>query len=526
MMKRFSRATRILSVLFVLFLLLSGCTTLSDLRAKKDEGAVAVAIAASIAKDGSAWIPCKQFSPAIHIKGDVREAYLTADRSRVVVLEESGELYTAKPAQLEKRTTIAQNAESVEALRDDGIVYTAALTNDEIVYYRYMFRGTAPVQMDLASFVSASDTCSLLFCTHDGAVMRFAADGSLPSYNDQYNGTINPVAVSNDSSIFVISVADGSVCTTYLYDAGERQKLFSLDMEEINTQAFFSADQEQLVVIDTNSTLVFLKKPGEDAIEVELPMLLEWEIPMTESGPLTESPAADTVYLLVQTDDYGLMDLYAVSMDGEREKVLGDVRQAITKDGRIYYIDEDYTLFCADLDGANYANESKISSNVYSVQTSPDGKSVCYSKNLTENGVGSLYIYSPDKDESTRVTTNASFLFIDLSSINSYYIYDYELFSDDGKYLYYFEDVADVGDSSYSVGSLMRFCLKDGETKTVLVDSMIYVGSERTDGAVASDYFWTEQYFSGDSTQIRCDLLLYENDEKVSLAQGVLHTTD
>ena len=71
---------------------------------------------------------------------------------------------------------------------------------------------------------------------------------------------------------------------------------------------------------------MFLKKPGEDAIEVELPMLLEWETPMTESGPLTESPAADTVYLLVQTDDYALMDLYAVSMDGEREKVLGDVR--------------------------------------------------------------------------------------------------------------------------------------------------------------------------------------------------------
>lgn len=525
-MKRISRTIRVLSVLFALFFLLSGCTTFSDLRAKKDAGADAVTITASIAKDGSAWIPCKQFSPAIHIKGDIREAYLTADRDRVVVLEESGKLYTAKPAQLEKRTTIAQNARSVEALRDDGIVYTAALTNDEIVYYRYMFRGDAPVQMDLADFICASDTCSLLYCTHEGAIMRLSADGSLPAYMGQYNGTIDLVAVSNDSAIFVLSVANEGVCTTYLYDSGECQKLFSLDMEEINTQAFFSADQEQLVVIDTNSTLVFLKKPGEDAVEVEMPMLLEWEYPMTESGWLTESSAADTVYLIVETENYGLMDLYAVNMDGEREKVLGNIHQAITKDGRIYYIDEDNTLFCAELDGANYADESKISSNVYSVQTSPDGESVCYSKNLTENGVGSLYIYLPEKDESTRVTTNASFLFIDLSSINSYYIYDYEVFSSDGKYLYYFEDVADVGDGTYSTGSLMRFRLKDGETKTVLVDSMIYVGSERADGAVSSDYFWTEQYFSGDSTQIRCDLLLYEKDEKISLAQGVLHMTE
>ena len=525
-MKRISRKIRILSILFALFFLLSGCTTLSNLGANKSGDAETVSIAASIAKDGSAWIPCKQFAPAIHIKGDIREAYLSADRSRVVVLEESGELYTAKPTQLDKRTSIAQNVDSILTFRDDGLVYSAAPSGAETVSYRYMFRDTEPEQIDMENFVVADDTASLLYSTPDGAVMLFGADDASPVSLDQFSGTIDLTAVSDDAALCVLSVTDSGTSTIYLYDEGERQKLDSVDSQYGNTHVDFSKDEQLMVVTNTNGKFAYLKKPGEDAVEIELPMELGWNDPMTANGPIRETNATDSVYLSVQTEDYGLTDLFLVNLDGEREKVLGNVREAITMDGRIYYTDGDYTLYGADLDGANYSNENKISSNVYSLMAAPDGKSLCYSKNVTENNVGSLYIYSPAKDESTRATTNASFLFIDLSSINSYFIYDYERFSSDGKYLYYFEDIADVGDGSYSTGSLMRFCPANGETNTVLVDSMIYIGSERADGAVLPSFFWVEQYFSSDSTQISCDLLLYKDSEKVSLAQNILHKID
>lgn len=519
-MKRSFRILSALALLTALLLLLSACAGLGGTRGQQDKTSV---VGASIAQDGSAWIPSSDYAPAIHIKGDVREAWLCADQAHVLVLEENGELYTANPGKLDKRTEIAQDVQTIEMFRNDGVLYTT-LENGKTVYMRSLFADAVPLILDVSSFMPAQNTSSLLYTRTDGTLMLLAADAAEPVVIGSYDGTINPIAVSGDGTLCVWNVTEGTSSTTYLYDTGERQKLNSVDTEYNNTKVYFTQDERQMVVFDTNGSLVHIKKPGEDAVSIELPMHLSWEEPMTASGSLHDASAADTIYVFVETDDYGLLDIYAVGTDGGREKVIGNVRQALFANGRLFYTDESYTLYVAEMKDATVENENKISANVYSIQASPDGKAVCYSKSVSEEPeVGSLYLYSLEKDESVRVTADASFLFIDLSAINSYFIYDFSKFSDNGKYLYYYEDVSDVGDGSYSKGTLCRYSITDGESKTVLMDALTYLGTNRTSGAVSADFFWVEQYFSSDATEVRCDLVLFDKGEKTTLVQSILH---
>ena len=489
-MKRFSRAVSVLALFCVLLLLVTGCAGLfgsgGSSRGEKDK---ASNVAASISQDGSAWIPCKNYAPAIHIKGDIREAYLCADEKHIVVLEENGDLYTVKPGRLEERTAIAEDVQSLEVIRSEGVFYTI-LADEETVYVRHLFSNSSNAESDIASFTAATDTCSILYVTPDGAVMVFAADSEQPEEIARYSEAVVPVAVSNDGSACVFNVTEGSTVTTYLCDAGECQKLDSVDSEYNNTKTYFSQDEQLLAIYNTEGTLLYLRKPGEDIVKIKLPTAPSWEEPMTKSGALGMGPAADTLYMFTETDDYGLLDVYAIDVDGGREKVLSNVRTALFADGRVYYTDEEFILYGADMNGSTIENESKISSNVYSLLASPDGKNICYSKSITEDEVGSLYIYSSQKDESTRVSTNASFMYIDLPSINSYYVYDYSKFSSDGKYLYYYEDVDSIGESASSKGTLRRFSLANEETKTILMDSLVYIGTGNYSNTVNSNYFW------------------------------------
>ena len=150
--------------------------------------------------------------------------------------------------------------------------------------------------------------------------------------------------------------------------------------------------------------------------------------------------------------------------------------------------------------------------------------SICYGKNIGEDEVGALYYYSSKTNESSRITADAGFVYYELTSINSYIAFDYSVFSDDGKSLYYFENTTDIADTYQEYGTLCQYRVDEDMSDTLLNDAMSFISSGTKNGYIDSDFFWGSQFVSFNSNQLVTDLYAFIKGDKVGLSQNILET--
>ncbi len=504
---------------------LAGCSIvdkISALTAKStDQNAV---VSGFLSQDGSCWFPMQNDEHAVHISGNVKNAYLSPDRETIVVLETDGILYWTTPADPAKKTTVTETADSIFALRNDGVLYTVS-SSGTLPNYRYDFETGASIKLGTGNLAVADDTTSALICDDEGIVWMLPAGKTTPERIGQYDGTLQACGVDNAGVLGVWSVVGSDEQTVYLCDAGEREKLETVDNDYTSTYAYFSRDNSVLVVVNTGAGNVFLKHAGEDTVRVELPNDIDYSDPYTANDSLRADSNVDaksSIYIGVEDDDNSdLSNIYWINFSGERERILSAVQSYLIKDGVVYYTDEDNNLSCAALDGSRVSGERKISGNVGTTRTSPTSGDVVYSKNIGEDSIGSLYYYSYQKDLSSRITASAPFYCFRWDN-EILFSYDFSGFSADGKYIYYLDNGTVIEDSFGAYGTLCRYKISDGSVEQLSATTMGFFDSGLLNGLIDPNFLWCEQFLSHDDDQYITDLFVLVRDQKIPIAQGIV----
>lgn len=344
-------------------------------------------------------------------------------------------------------------------------------------------------------------------------------DSDEPKTLGACTGRFDPIYVNRDGSLAVWTSAAGGKLSIVLCDGGERQTLQQVEQEYGSLRCMPSKDGASVVIWHTDSDTVFLKAAGKDVEKIQMPedVSYEWAY-YPEEFFGGESMKADTpIYLLVDTDLVTIENLYCVDANGSREKLLSNLREVVIGGGRIFYIDQKNDLYVAKLAGAKLSEAEKISSNAYTVSLAPGGTGICYAKNVESDGVGALYHYSVKTNSSTRITASASFDYTDLSwgTDKVYFATDLGRFSGDGAYVFYHEDIQDIGDTYAEQGTLYRYSIKDDSSERLATESYPLLRSGETYGGsyINANNFWGNQYVSHKDKDVEYRLRVFYNGQ-------------
>ena len=131
---------------------------------------------------------------------------------------------------------------------------------------------------------------------------------------------------------------------------------------------------------------------GEDLSAVHIPghvLSPYW----TNAGRLESTPCAKIKTIYVTTrDPNGYYGLYAVSRDGEKERLLYKAKSISVTAGRVVYTDENEDLYTATIAGNQLGEKKRIARSAFCAFLSENGKYVYYLTNVSDS-FGTLYGY-------------------------------------------------------------------------------------------------------------------------------------
>ena len=492
----------------VVVVLLAVILLVVNLGGGKSGGAIEKAVIhARISEDGDAYIPLMDGS-VIRITGDVESAAITADRTRVVVLLTDGTLYVTDP-ELSEKTTVADNAVSFSYVRDDGFFFS----DEDDMDYRVLFKDARPMELgyDLA-WVVADHTTSVLFATKDGDIL------ALPSTAEEWNrvGTFDSNAsvegISDDGTMCVWVNSDGYDRTIYYHNGEDRFTLDTVNSKYNYTYASFTKDQQLMTVVNTYHDTMWLMTPGEEPVKVKLGAEPSSSTLYTPQGYISDCTTAEATCLYIRTDSDNASNVYCISLDGERDRVLSRVVSMDIVGGTIVYLDDDGTLYCAKLDGASVTDETKLAGDVDMFELSNNGQYVYYMKGCGSDDIGTLYCYKLGTDAPEKIDSDVACWYYSASLS----LMDIDI-STDGKTVFYCTDPEDVGDTYTSQGTLMMWTYGSEDPTRVASDVIVhspisgYATGEVNPNAIAflkvsyyntdDDIFANWMFFNGTDSQ-------------------------
>lgn len=166
----------------------------------------------------------------------------------------------------------------------------------------------------------------------------------------------------------------------------------------------FNKSQNAFAVADIHSDEFYFQNKGKELVKVRLSDDLGSSTLYTASGNLTydNGKAIDGLYITVDADNGD--NVYYVTAEGEREKLLSNVKEIDIQSGFIGYIDEDDNLRVAKLNGTELKDEKKVAGDVAALKLSMDGKYLYYVKGVdTERNIGALYRYTLKSEKSEKL---------------------------------------------------------------------------------------------------------------------------
>ncbi len=460
------------------------------------------AVYAMINEDGTAFLPLMN-GKTVTVKGEVQRAAVTADRKHVIVLDEDKNLYITDVKQNGK-TKVSEEAESFSNVRDTGFFFIS-----DGICYRYSFAGGGSVELGKAGdMVVARDSLSALYSTEDGKVFRLPGDEQEPERLGSSSGSIRLCGISNDGSIAVWSAADNNEITIYLNEGEERSTLGKVSGRYSYTGALFSEDQQLLFIYNFYGEQVWLKRPGQEAVRVKLGAEPDGGAVYSKNGYLTLDEGAKLEELYFSTEADEGINVYWISTEGERERILSGVNDYAVADGRIVYLNEDNELYYADVAGEKLSKEKKIAGDVDMFELSLNGQYVYYIKDYEDRDeIGNLYCYKLGAKEPVKVASDVPI--------------DGIIFSTDGAGVVFFKEME--FSSGLRQGTLMAWSYQSGErikiadevvsrsvtsglwTASIDLKSFTYMKNGETDknGKVTGDWY----YYNGkEATRIAADV--------------------
>lgn len=468
-------------------------------------------IYAHVDEDGVAYIPLMNGS-VIKIDDEVNTAVLTADRKHVVVLLEDGDLYITD-TKLSKKNVIASDVTTLRVVRDDGFLYS----DEDDLYYRVMFRDNKPLELGegLALAVGAN-SLSMVYATDDGNVYTLPAGADEETRVSKYDDSIDLKAISDNGEIAVWVNKKSGENSIVLCDGEERTTLGKLRGKYTSTYVTFTLDQGLATVVSPYSDAMWIKKPGEEPIKVKLGADASSSSVFCDKGLLSEAKTSQVNYLYVGSDADDYMNVYAIDLKGEREKILSKVADFAVADGKVFYLDKDNDLYQADLKKGSPENEQKLSGNVDLFELSTGGGYLYFMKDV-EDGSGTLYCQKVGAKESQKVSSDVGcldFSFLRFMSIAT---------SDDGKTVYFLKDVEEVDDTYRDMGTLTMWRYGDKSTTRLATDVLFNsFDSFRKNGTLDPSSFMFMKFSYTDGDDIYMNWMYWNGREAQKLATDVL----
>lgn len=475
-------------------------------------------IIARIEDDGDAFVPLMN-GEFVKIKGDVKQATITADRKNIVVLLNDGSLYVTDKEQAEK-TSVADDAIRFSYVRDTGFFY---VTEDNL-YFRYTFESDESVKLgENLAYSVARDTLSVIYADVDGNIFKMPYDSSDEEKIGTFEYRVSVDVISNDGEVTVWTNSDDSKQTVFLNEGDETLTLGDVDRKSFSTYVTFSKDQNLVVVLNTYGEELWIKQRSQDIVKVKLPAEPYSSTVYTEDGYLRDmnSDKVSSVFILTEADSSHLKNVYNISLDGDKERVLSKVLDAQIAKNTIVYADEDGNLYYAKLKGTEISDEQKIAGDVCAFETSNSGKYIYYGKNYDDDAeTMSLYCFKVGKSEPVKVSSDVDGYVYSSGNWGDIYIsQNYE-----GDAVVYVKNPEYIGSSYRMMGTLYTWSYGD-DNPTKISDDAIR-GSE-TSGlynrfdAGSFTFVKYEQVDSDD--KIHCTWYYFNGKEAEKFASDIIY---
>ena len=482
-------------------------------------GAEPAVILGKAGADGDAWIS-RMNGEAVKITGEIVRCYLLTDRSTVIALADDGALFRTTVSDTEDRTTLAENVNKVNVVKDSGIIFT----DTKNCQYRLKFGGVEPLKLgeDLAMAV-ADDTLSLMYADGDGNICILPEDEEEAEKIANWKSpTVQVESISNDgkTALWIEINKDKNESVSYLYHDGEKTKLTTLDTSSSSATIRFNKSQNAFAVADIHSDEFYFQNKGKELVKVRLSDDLGSSTLYTASGNLIydNGKAIDGLYIEVDADNGD--NVYYVTAEGEREKLLSNVKEIDIQSGFIGYIDEDDNLRVAKLNGVELKDEKKVAGDVAALRLSKDGKYLYYVKGVdTERNIGALYRYTLKSEKSEKIASETY-----IWGMFGFYL-SYFYVSEDGSTVYYFEDVDEIEDTYTNYGTFK--CATVGKDPVKIgTDILVQTPNDGMKGGyIDSNGFVYSKYVSLNADEEPVVNWMFCNGKDcVTLAKDVLET--
>ena len=468
---------------------------------------------------GDAWVSAMN-GESVKLKGEIVRCFLLADRSTIVALTDDGEVFQTTIKDTENRTTLAENVNKINCVRENGLFFT----DTENHQYRMKFGAAEPLELgeDIAMAV-ADNTLSVLYADDEGNLFLLPeGEEEAEKIANWKSPTIVVESVSDDgkTALWVEKSESNSEAVSYLYHDGEKTKLTTLDSDSSAATLRINPAQTMFAVADYFADEFYFQNNGSELVKVKLSDSLASNTVYTANGSLVfdEGKQVNGLYIQVDADDGN--NVYFVDMEGNRDKLLSDVQDLSIQNKIIAYIDADDNLRVAELDGSELKNEKKVAGDAAALKLSKDGRYLYYVKGLdTERNTGALYRYTIKSEEAEKIASETYIrAFRTIFDFNISYFY----VSEDGKTVFYFEDVEDIEDTYDDCGTLK--CATVGkEPVKIGTDIVVQMPNDGLQGSyVNASGFTYSKYTSVDADEnLIVNWMFYNGKESITLAKDV-----
>ncbi|MBR0425906.1 MAG: hypothetical protein IJK01_07295 [Clostridia bacterium] len=495
--------------------------------------------------EGNGYLP-SQDGQVQKLSGDIYTLKITEDRTHTVSLEKDG---TLRVLTGEEKKTVDNDVRSLELLCDNSVLYTKMqnkgkyyspddysydnYSDNEYSYFIYSFLTGETIEFtDLRSYRTAEESGAVLYNTYNTDTEKYALYRLMPSSSEaelliSSSDGLYPIGISNDGSIYVWAEVTDDSFTVYLFADGEKMKVVTED--ETHSAYFYYVDfnkEQNFAVISSYDSSKMAIWTSENGIsKAILPNALAVSTPYTDVGILSSYPDVDASAVYVQTDeDKNLVNVYSVSLDGSREKLVGNVTDVLIRNHHMYYITEEGTLYCAHVENGNISDEKKITDDVCDFTVSPDGSAIAYAKSVSSDCVGSIYYFSDQTEKPIRLTSEG-YCYAYYMSYSKYWMYGVGArFSNDGKKLFYFTNPDEIEGSGQYSASLQVFDIQSQQSERIGSDIKTTFESEYLNGYPKANGIWYYKFITYDSDNkgVICDLMYWNGESAIKLASDIV----
>jgi len=419
--------------------------------------------------------------------GEVGQVIVTPDRSHHLVLSEEEFIVYGKKLTSPKHVygKDSDGKWSVSSLAHNGALVTCEKANGaDTSLYRVYYSDCKLTPMDgygeWIDYEIAENTVSIAYVDRDGGIFVWCDEWKSPvkiAYAAEGAKNVDIVSLSkNGSSLIWCEDRNGSRAIRG-WIGGKVSEICSYETDDKNFSGdvYYTKDAELAVICDYDENSTYICEAGKAAVKVKL----EAEDVLTKNGSIDTVKASEAVkglYLVVEEND--ARSLYFVGINGEREKVVSDIKRAEAYGGQFFYIDSQNTLRRATASGGQTFSGDQIAENAVGFRISENGKYVYYVASYADSK-GTLGRYDVKSKSAATVDEDVyGSLLFELSS--------------DGKTVFYYKNVTEIKSASY--GRIGELYVSTVGKKNVKVASDAVIGT--ADSGIGN-------FFSGEKVAVK-----------------------